>query len=101
MEAVIRACENDVKWMRMIQESWDCGDCHNELKERMMMDCTECTIIGLDVVGIFPAMKSKNTGRIIRRRILKSKIKTRGFNWRQVIRYIVINRHLTDDLSSI
>ena len=42
MEAVIRACENDVKWMRMIQESWDCGDCGNELKERMMMDCTEC-----------------------------------------------------------
>ena len=112
MEAVIRACENDSEWMRMIQKSWDCGDCGNELKERMMMDCIECgqgigeeelhqILIGRDVVGLFPAMKSKNTGRIIRRRILKSKIKTQGFNWRQGARYIVINKHLTDDLSSI
>ena len=87
MEEVDRACENDEKWMRMIQASWDCGDCGKELKERMMMDCKECgegigeeelhqTLIGLDVVGLFPAMKSKNTGRIIRRRIIKSKIKT-------------------------
>ena len=94
MEEVDRACENDEKWMRMIQASWDCGDCGKELKERMMMDCKECgegigeeelhqTLIGLDVVGLFPAMKSKNTGRIIRRRIIKSKINTRGFNWRQ------------------
>ena len=89
MEAVDRACENDKKWMRMIQASWDCGDCGKELKERMMMDCNKCgegieeeeinqTIIGLDVVGVFTAMKSKNTRRIISRSIIKSKIKTRA-----------------------
>ena len=62
------------------QISWDeycgmreCADCVEEAKMRMKLECDECgdgieegelemCILGLDVVGLFPAMKSKNSG---------------------------------------
>ena len=52
-------------------------------------------------LGLFPAIKSKSTGKIIRRMIQKSKIIIRGMNWRQAARYILMNRHLTSNRAPI
>ena len=78
----------------------------------MNIDCEECgtgigleklyqTFLGVDVVGLFPAIKFKSTGKIIRKTIQKSKIILHGMNWRQAARYILMNRNLTSDLAPI
>ena len=59
------------------------------------------TILGLDVVGLFPAIQSASRGRIVRRRIMKSEMKLKGFDWKHGARYIVVNNHLTGELKSI
>ena len=78
----------------------------------MNKDCEECgegigeeelhqTLLGLDVVGLFPAIKSKNTGQIVRRMVVRSNIKIKGFNWKYGARYIAMNKHLTGDLKPL
>ena len=97
IDAVVEACEEDDEIMRTMLMAWDCERCGEELKMRMQCDCAECgqgigeeelhqTLIGLDVVGLFPAMKSENTGRIVRKRFIMSKIKIEGFDWRHGLR---------------
>ena len=60
--------------------AWDCEECGEKIQQIMNMDCEECgtgigieelyqTLLGVDVVGLFPAIKSKSTGKIIRRMI--------------------------------
>ena len=66
-----------------------CQDCIEAAKEVMKIECGECgegideddlemCILGLDVVGLFPAMKSKNSGAILRRQSVKGPLKVRG-----------------------
>ena len=57
--------------------------------------------MGLDVVALFPSMKSPTTGRIIRQHVLKSPIQIEGFEWRQGARYVVVNRKYTSDLKCL
>ena len=83
-----------------------------KIQKIMMMDCEECgqgvgeeelsqTLLGFDVVGLFPALKSQNTGEIIRKRIMKSKMMINGFSWRQGARYIAMNKHLIGEMENI
>ena len=80
----------------------ECQDFIKAAKEAMKMECEECgdgldeddlemCILGLDVVGLFPAMKSKNSGAILRRQSVKGPLKVRGFKWRHGARYIRVN----------
>ena len=46
-------------------------------------------------------MSSAETGRIIRRHVLKSPIKMEGFDWKQGARYVVINKEYTSDLQCL
>ena len=90
-----------------------CGKVDSQsTKELLKEDCHECGcglydedkesyIIGSDVVALFPSIKSKSTGIIIRRRVEKSSLKFPGFNYRQGARYIVMNRNYTGDLHGI
>ena len=98
--------------MKEILASWDCGDCGVQIQRRVNRDCEECgmgiseeelklTLLGLDVVGLFPAMKSATTGIIVRKMILRSSIKIEGFQWKHGIRYIALNKHLTGDLGVV
>ena len=59
------------------------------------------TLQGYDVVGLFPAMKSKTTGEIIRKFIINSEVQVKGFSWQQGARYIAINKHLTGELEAV
>ena len=61
----------------------------------------ELCLLGLDVVALFPSMTSKRTGEILRKRMMKSKMEVRGFNWRRGLVYIVINKHLTSNIGSL
>ena len=81
-------------------------------KEKLKECCDECGpglydedkesyVIGSDVVALFPSIKSKSTGLIIRRRVEKSSLKFPGFNYRQGARYILMNRKYTGDLTGI
>ena len=103
---------DDDVWLNMILKAWDCENCKNEIQLVCMPDCTECgrgigeeelniALEGYDVVGLFPALESVNTGKIIREEIKRSNMKVNGFNWRQAARYIVMNRKYTSDLESI
>ena len=83
-----------------------------ETKELLKVDCKECGpglfdedresyIIGSDVVALFPSIKSRTTGLIIRRRVERTTLQFPGFNYRQGARYIVMNRHYTGDLQGL
>ena len=58
-------------------------------------------LLGLDVEALFPSMSSKKTGEIVRKRIMRSGIEVKGFNWKLGLVYIVINKHLTSNLGSL
>ena len=53
------------------------------------------------MVALFPSIKSKSTGLIVRKRVEISPLEFKGFNWKQGARYIVMNRHLTSDLQEL
>ena len=84
----------------------------DEFKMRLKKDCDECgegisekeleiCLLGNDVVALFPSIKSQNTGKIVRKRVIRSPLKFDGFNWRQGARYVVMNKHLTSDLQEL
>ena len=59
-------------------------------------------LLGFDVVGLFPAMKGKNSGKILRETAAKTTgLKVKGFKWREGAKYIRINKHLTGDLKKV
>ena len=71
--------------VRKTLEVWDCRDCGVKIQKRINMDCDECgegiseeelhlILVGLDVVALFPSMKSKSTGKIIRKMIMNRPI---------------------------
>ena len=53
------------------------------------------------MVGLFPAMESANTGRIVRKKLIKSTMEIDGFPWKFVARYIAMNKHIIGDLEKI
>ena len=58
-------------------------------------------LLGLDVVALFPSMSAKKTGEVVRQRLLKSKMKFSGFDWRRGAVYIVMNKNLTGNLGPL
>ena len=67
----------------------------------MYWEDQEICLLVLDVVALFPSMKSETTGRIIRKLVSKSPINIEGYDWKQGARYIVVNRKYTSDLRCI
>ena len=83
-----------------------------EIKLKLKLDCQECGpglhdedresyVIGSDVVALFPSLKSRSTGIIVRRRVERSTVKFPGFNYRQAARYIIMNENYTGDLQGL
>ena len=57
----------------LMEGAWNCSCCGPDIKEIMAADCAECgegicesemqvSLLGLDVVALFPSITSKNTG---------------------------------------
>ena len=83
----------DEEYERRLKE--DCDGCGGPVEEM------EMCLLGLDVTALFPSMTSARTGRIIRRRLMKSSMKAQGFNWKVGLVYVVMNKHLTSDLGKL
>ena len=80
------------------------------MKERLEAECEDCggkteemelCLLGLDVEALFPSMTSARTGEIVRRRMMKSKMKVEGFQWKVGLVYILMNKHLTTNLGKM
>jgi hypothetical protein len=65
----------------------DCEDCGDGIDEKDLEVC----LLGNDVVALFPSIKSKSTGKIVRKRVEISPLEFKGFNWKQGARYIVMH----------
>ena len=81
-----------------------------EYEKRIKAECDECggpveeiemCLLGLDVTALFPSMTAARTGRIVRKRLMRSSMKIQGFNWKIGLVYIVMNKHLTSDLGKL
>ena len=77
---------------QMVEVAKDCKECEVERRNLQGMDCEVCgegveddqdtfALIGMDAVALFPSLSGENTARIVRRRVEKSEIKWRGFNY--------------------
>ena len=86
---------------------WDtaaeCMKCGPRISARIGEECVTCgkgmskkdlerVLIGNDIVGLFPNIKSKNTGRICKERVEKSDLVIEGFDYKHGARYIIMNK---------
>ena len=110
-EVDLEACMPRRAWKELAEER-NCQDCEEIWRNRMREDCEDCgagiadedlemCLLGLDVVGLFPAMKEKNSGRILREQSAKNPLIVKGFKWKEGARYIRIHKHLTGDLRKV
>ena len=98
------------------REFWDraveCGMCGPRITARMEQDCSGCglavrkaelerVLLGNDVIGLFPNIKSKNSARIVRQKVEKSEVVFEGFDYKHGGRYIVMNKSYTGDLKPL
>ena len=97
------------KEMQIVME---CDECGPSMTEYLLSDCAECgtswvredytlSVIGNDVISLFPSLDSVNTSKIVREEVEKSTIKIEGFNEKLGLRYIVMNEEYTGDLGPI
>ena len=86
------------------------GMTKEQFREKIEVNCTKCgeatqelelCLLGLDVKALFPSMSARRTGEIVRKRMMRSKMKVEGFNWRLGLIYIKMNRHLTSNLGNL
>ena len=95
-----------------MQLAMECDDCGPDVTEYLLCECDGCgtswvredytlTVIGNDVISLFPSLDSENTCKIVREEVEKSTITFEGFNKRLGLRYIVTNREYTGDLEPI
>ena len=99
------------KWKEFLEER-ECKDYQERILEKMRNDCQDCgdgiaeedlemCLLGLDVVGLFPAMKEKNSGRILREQSVKNPMIVKVFKWKEGAMYIRVHKHLTGDLRKV
>ena len=95
-----------------LERAAECEVCGPKIEARLEQDCSECglavrkaelerVLLGNDVVGLFPNIKSKNSARIVRRKVEKSEVEFVGFDFKQGGRYIVMNKRYTGDLKPL
>ena len=59
------------------------------------------TLVGSDVVALFPSIMAKRTGRIFREEIETTEISFEGFDTDRARAYISINKDLVENLEDI
>ena len=100
------------KWREFWDRAAECGNCGPRITARVEQDCDTCgkpvdkkelerVLLGNDVVGLFPNIKSKNSGKIVREKVEESEIVFEGFDYKQGGRYIVMNKRYTGNLKPL
>ena len=106
-ELIIQEILDEVE--QIVEVTKDCKECEAERRNLQRMDCEVCgegveddqdifALIGMDAVALFPSLSGENTARIVRRRVEKSKIIWRGFNWKKATIYIMANENLVEGI---
>ena len=67
----------------IIKKEWD-----EKTKTGELEDMPELVMIGADVKALFPSIKSRRTGRIVREAALRSRLKFKGINYRTAALYV-------------
>ena len=90
-------CETCEKVCYTEMERNDCDLCGKILtKEEMSI-----TMIGSDVVALYPSIQAKSTGLIVRKSIQETELKFEGFDEKMGLAYIVINKEISSGTSEI
>ena len=95
-----------------LQVVLECDHCGPDLTEEVRKDCDGCgsgwgredytlTIVGNDVVSLFPSLDSVTTGKIVRGEVTRSTMEIDGFETKLGLRYIVMNEQYTSDLGPL
>ena len=90
--------------------SQDC--CSQEIHEELAKSCDTCgpgisewntkySLVGSDVIALYPSIQSETTGKIIRERLENTKLEFEGFSQEKALAYIDMNKDLTTDLEDI
>jgi hypothetical protein len=58
-------------------------------------------VIASDVVGLFPNIKEVRTGLIVREQVIKSPLQVKGVNYKEVARYVRLNKNKTGPLGKL
>ena len=56
-----------------------------------LVDLTRAVLTGADAVGLYPSMKKRTTGKVIREEAIRSEVKWQNISWREAARYVAIN----------
>ena len=84
-----------------------CEECCVKLTDLNIPDCEQCRekeqicIVGSDVVGLFPSLQERNTGKVVAEEVRESDKVLEGLNYQQIALYVRINKSLTGDLFSL
>ena len=90
----------------------DCDHCGPEITNLVRQDCEEfghgwvkedwtLSIIGNNVISLFPSLDSVTTGKIVREETMRSTMEIEGFNSRLGLKYIAMNPEYTSDLETL
>ena len=82
------------------EEGFDAKVKYQETQENLETTSTY-SIVGCDVKALYPSIKSKSTGEIIRKKIEETSLKFEGFSCEKGLAYIAMNTHLTGGLDKI
>ena len=92
-EQITSASQNEYSKNSFCDMAADCKECGPRISARIAHSCSTCgpgvnkkelerCLLGNDVVGLFPNIKSKNTGRIVREKVEKSGVRFKGFDYK-------------------
>ena len=94
---------------RSVQAAMRCTACGPIIKKKLESCCIGCgdewvkedfemSLVGNDVIALFPNIQSKSTGKIIRDEVERSPMVIEGFNYKLGVTYIAMNKEYTGDL---
>ena len=67
----------------IIKKEWE-----EKTKTGEIEDMPEIVMVGADVKALFPSIKSRRTGRIVREAVLRSRLQFKGINYRTAALYV-------------
>ena len=102
MEEVIEICSSRRE---------NCAGCEDERRSKIEKDCSRCgggvyredesyALVGMDAVALFPSLSGKTTARIVKKKIIESRMKCEGFNWKKATIYILNNKQYIEKITT-
>ena len=59
------------------------------------------SLVGSDVVALFPSITAATSGRIVREEIIRSEIEFEGLDVEKALAYVAINRDMIEDIEDL